>query len=329
MPQITIKEFYESNKRSLKLDLLSSKDGLEEKKISQIELHRPGLALTGFVDIFSYERIQILGNTEVAYLDSLSTRERNIAFNRLSEFEIPCIVVTNNNKVYKELHELCSDGRIPLFRSPLSTTSFVHILGNYLEEEFAPRTQVHATLVDVYGIGVLLSGRSGIGKSEVGLDLVERGHRLVADDLVTIIRKADDILIGMANEILEHHIEIRGLGIIDVKSIFGIRAIRQQKRVEVEVRLEEWDSDEDYERVGLADNYTEVLEVKIPQVRLPIFPGKNITVIIETIALNTLLKIFGVHPAKEFNKKLLKRMGQQKRVKEYDKLKQYLEHDTE
>lgn len=328
MSSISVQDFYESNKRSLKLELLAGKNGLK-KTITQVEIHRPGLALTGFVDIFSYERIQVLGNTELAYLDSLNPRERGVAFNRLAEFEIPCIVITNHNKAYKEMTELCNNRKTPVFRTPLSTTSFVRFLGNYLEEQFAPRSQVHGSLVDVYGIGVLLSGRSGIGKSEVALDLVERGHRLVADDLVTIIRKADDILIGTANEILEHHIEVRGLGIIDVRSMFGIRAIRQQKRVEVEVMLEEWDSKEDYERIGLEDSFTDILGVNIPLVRLPIFPGKNITVIIETISLNTLLKIFGVHPAKEFNKRLLKRLGGQKNVKGYQKLRQYLEHDLE
>lgn len=328
MASISVKDFYEKNKRIVKLNLLSNENGLD-KKIAQSEIHRPGLALSGFVDIFSYERIQVLGNTEIAYLESLPARERTIAFNRLTEFAIPCIVITNQNKTFKEMITLCNDHNIPVFRTPLTTTSFVRLISNYLEEEFAPRTQVHGTLVDVYGIGLLLSGRSGIGKSEVALDLVERGHRLVADDLITIICKGDDILIGMANEILEHHIEVRGLGILDVKSMFGIRSIRLQKRVEVEVFLEEWDSKESYERIGLTDTYTEILNVKIPQVRLPIFPGKNITVIIETIAMNTLLKIYGIHPAKEFNKRLLKKMSQQKKTIFDKKRKEYLEHDME
>jgi HPr kinase/phosphorylase len=322
MEKITVRTFLEECRRDLKLELLAGEKGLDNE-ITQVEIHRPGLALSGFVDIFSYERIQVLGNTEVAYLDSLSERERTVALNRLVEFEIPCIVITNKNKIFAELIRLCDDRAIPVFRTPLTTTQLVHALGNYLSEKFAPRIAMHATLVDVYGIGVLITGRSGIGKSEVALDLVERGHRLVADDVVNIIRKGDDVLIGMSNELLQHHIEIRGLGIIDVRSIFGIRAVRKQKRVEVEVHLEDWDEEGNYERVGLDDNYADILGVKIPQVRLPIFPGKNITVIIETIALNTLLKIYGVDTAKEFNKRLLKRISYQK------KLKEYLEHDTE
>ncbi len=322
MKPITVKTLYEEKRKELKLELLAGEKGLN-KEITQIEIHRPGLALSGFVDIFSYERIQVLGNIEVAYLDSLSDRERSVAINRLVEFEIPCIIITNKNKTFPELIELCNNRNIPVFRTPLNTTHFFRLLSNYLEEKFAPRISMHASLVDVYGIGVLLTGRSGIGKSEVALDLVERGHRLVADDVVTIIRKSDDLLIGMSDELLQHNIEIRGLGIIDVRSIFGIRAVRKQKRVEVEVRLEDWNSDENYERIGLDNNYSRILEVKIPLVRLPIFPGKNVTVIVETIALNTLLKIYGIDSAKEFNKRLLKKISFRK------KLREYLEHDVE
>ena len=328
MSSISVNEFYDKSKRALKLTLRSGESGLE-KRINQLEIHRPGLALTGFVDIFSYERIQVLGNTEIAYLDSLTEKEREVAFNRLTEFEIPCLVITNQNKSFKGLINLCNNHNIPVFRTPVTTTTFVRFIGNFLEDEFAPRTQIHGTLVDVYGIGVLLSGRSGIGKSEIALDLIERGHRLVADDLIAIKRKGDDILIGTANEILEHHIEVRGLGILDVKTMFGIRSIRLQKRVEVEVFLEEWDAKENYERIGLTDAFTEILDIKIPQVRLPIFPGKNITVIIETIAMNSLLKIYGIHPAKEFNKRLLKKMSAQGKTIYGKKRKEYLEHDLE
>ncbi len=182
---------------------------------------------------------------------------------------------------------------------------------------------MHGTLIDVYGIGVLLSGRSGIGKSEVALDLVERGHRLVSDDVVEIVKKSREILIGQTNSLLRHHIELRGLGIVDVQSMFGIRAIRVQKRVEIEVQLEDWDDSEDYERLGMEDQFKEILGVKLPIVRLPIFPGKNITVIVETIALNQLLKIHGLHPAKKFNELLMKR------IQEKQELKKYLKGDFE
>ena len=283
------------------------------------------------MDIFTYEKIQVLGNTEIAYLDSLSKRERLIAIQRLVEFDIPCIIITNKNSVYKELLDLGEKRAIPIFRTPINTTQFVRKIGDYLDEKFAPLITKHGTLVDIYGIGVLLAGRSGIGKSEVALDLIERGHRLVADDMVIISRRSEDVLIGSGNEVIRHYIEIRGLGVIDIKSMFGIRSIRQQKRIEVEVLLEDWDSKKEYERLGIKENYTEILDVKIPQVHLQIYPGKNITVIVETIALNTLLKIFGIHPAKEFDRRLLSKLRNKKieNKKTQDQLKEYLEHDME
>jgi len=322
MQSLKIRDLYLDNRRSLKLENLTGEQGLE-KIITQSEIHRPGLALIGFVDIFSYERIQVLGNTEIAYLNSLNQRDRTLAIHRLVEFAIPCIIITNKNKVFNELIKFCSEREIPVFRTPYSTTQFVRGIGDYLEIKFAPSVTVHSTLVDVYGVGLLLSGRSGIGKSEVALDLIERGHRLVVDDLVKITRKGDDILIGSGNDVIQHYIEIRGLGIVDVKNMFGIRAIRLQKRIEIEVVLEEWDAKEDYERLGLEEHYGTILDVKIPQVHLPIFPGKNITVIVETIALNYLLKLLGIFPAKEFNDRLMKKISKQRR------LKQFLDHDTE
>jgi len=294
-----------------------------ERLITQKEIHRPGLALSGFVDIFTYERIQVLGNTEIAYLKSLTPEERERAIQRVMAFDIPCLIVTNRNDIPPELAAISQEKGVALFRTPLSTTELIKLLGDYLEDKFAPRITVHGTLVDVYGIGMLFTGRSGIGKSEIALDLVERGHSLVADDVVTITRKADDILIGFAHEILQHHLEIRGLGIVDVRQVFGIRATRLQKRVDVEVRLEDWSEVEDYERLGLEDHSTEILGVKIPLIRLPIFPGKNITVIAETIALNQLLKSYGISPAKDFDRRLLRKIQSKKRVR------QYLEHDTE
>ncbi len=329
MNPLTVQNLYDDNRRSLKFENLTGH--INDKKIVSSEIHRPGLALSGFVDIFTYEKIQVLGNTEIAYLDSLSKRERLIAIQRLVEFDIPCIIITNKNSVYKELLDLGEKRAIPIFRTPMNTTQFVRKIGDYLDEKFAPLITKHGTLVDIYGIGVLLAGRSGIGKSEVALDLIERGHRLVADDMVIISRRSEDVLIGSGNEVIRHYIEIRGLGVIDIKSMFGIRSIRQQKRIEVEVLLEDWDSKKEYERLGIKENYTEILDVKIPQVHLQIYPGKNITVIVETIALNTLLKIFGIHPAKEFDRRLLSKLRNKKieNKKTQDQLKEYLEHDME
>ncbi|MFQ5772217.1 MAG: HPr(Ser) kinase/phosphatase, partial [bacterium] len=273
------------------------------------------------------KRVQIIGNTENAYLKKLSDAEKNRAINTFLSFEIPCIIITESNEPLPELLSKASKNGISVFRTPFKTTRLMHLLSGYMDEKFAPSITIHGSMADVYGIGVLFTGRSGIGKSEIVLDLVERGHRLVADDVVTIARKAEGILIAQANKILQHHMEIRGLGIIDVQSVFGIRSIRLQKRVEVEVQLEEWDDNEDYERVGLDESTTKILDVEIPLIKLPIFPGKNITVIAEVVALHQLLKIYGHHPAKEFNEQLIKKMQEKIISKKY--LEDYLDKDFE
>ena len=300
---ITVRTLYKENKDRLKLQLITSDNGLS-RKITMSDTHRPGLALAGFVDLFTYDRIQILGNTEILYLNSLVKKELLKSIDRFVEFEIPCIIITNANTPPPGLIEASTRRYISIFTTPLSTTNLIHLMGSYLDSKFAPQISMHASMVDVYGIGMLVTGRSGIGKIEVALDLVERGHRLVADDVVIITKRADDILLGRGTEIAEHHIELRGVGLIDIRRIFGIRGIRMQKRIEVEVRLIDWDATSSYERVGLDDSTVDILDIQIPQICLPINPGKNMTVICETIAMNELLKAYGYHTAKEFNRRL-------------------------
>ncbi|MFQ5674670.1 MAG: HPr(Ser) kinase/phosphatase [bacterium] len=307
MKRLTVEKFYNDNKDKIKLELLNS-DASFSSKIEEGNLHRPGLALSGFVDVFTFKRIQIIGNTETAFLKKLPVAQREKALKKLFSFKIPCLIITDNNKPPAELIKFANENAISVFSSPLETTRLMHLISYYMDETFAPSITVHGSLVDVYGIGVLFTGRSGIGKSEIALDLVERGHRLVADDVVRISRKAEGILIGHSSEMLQQHMEIRGLGIVDVRSIFGIRSIRLQKRVEIEVQLEEWNDEEEYERIGIDQLTNTILNVEIPAVKLPIFPGKNITVIAEVVALNQLMKIYGHHPAKEFNDRLIKRM---------------------
>lgn len=323
---MTVDKLYRDTKEKLKLELLNNRASFR-RIIRESDLNRPGLALTGFVKVFTYKRVQIMGNTENEYLKSLKRDKRLLAIKTLVSFKIPCIIVTEGNDPVPELMPLCNEHGISVFRTPFKTTRLMHLLSGYMEEQFAPRTTVHGSLVDVYGIGMLFTGRSGIGKSEIALDLLERGHRLVADDVVNIVRQAEGILIGMASETLQHHMEIRGLGIVDVRRIFGIRSVRLQKRVEVEVQLEEWDDNEEYERIGLDEAVTKILDVEIPAVKLPIFPGKNITVIAEVIALNQLLKIYGHHPAQEFNQKLIEKMQEKIASKKY--LEDYLDKDFE
>ena len=318
-----VEQFFADNKKRLKLTLISSKQS-SNKFIMEKELHRPGLALAGFVDLFSYKRIQICGNTEVTYLNNLSAKQQESSLNKVFKFEIPCFLFTHHNNPTETFLHLSDEMGIPVFRTPFTTTKVSQILGDYLDEQFAPKTYIHGSLVDVYGIGVLITGRSGIGKSEVALDLVARDHRLVVDDIVTVVRRTEGILLGLGNETLKYNMEIRGVGLIDIQSVFGIRSIRRQKRIEVQVELVDWDKSEPYERLGLKEITKQVLGEKLPLIRLPIYPGKNISVIVEVVALNQLLKLYGHHSAKQFEARLSRRIKSKLQA-----MKVYLDHDFE
>jgi HPr kinase/phosphorylase len=303
MAGMTVREFYERAGEALHLTILGK--GLDSRQdVAVSDINRPGLAFTGFTENFLFERILIVGQTEITYLNTLSEADRRRALENVLQFPIPCIIVTKGLPPPAELREIADGNTIPLFGTVMDTTPLIHELMGFLEEAFAPTTAVHGSLVDVYGVGLLITGRSGIGKSECALDLVERGARLVADDIVTI-RQRHNVLIGSGNEMVRHCMEIRGIGIIDVQAIFGIRSIRARKRIEVEVNLQEWDAAKDYERLGLDERHTTILDVRIPLVIVPIFPGKNITVIAETIALTYLVKAYGYDPARHFNENLL------------------------
>ena len=323
---ITVGFLYETIKARVKLEVLSNV-GMENK-INDKNVHRPGLAIAGYVDLFTYNRVQILGNTEMRYLQSLSLDKRIESFNILFRFAIPCIFITNSNSIDPELLKIAADHNVPVFRTSFETTKAVYFIGDFLDDQFSPQTTVHGSFVDVYGIGLLIVGRSGIGKSEIALDLVERGHRLVSDDLVNITRKGESILIGTGTDLVKHFMEIRGLGLIDVQNIFGVRAIRYQKRIEIVVELLEWQPNGEFTRTGLDQNTINILEVEIPLIRLPIYPGKNITVISEVIALNYLLKHYGYDAAQEFSKKLEKVIAQKSKGKAKRNI-DYFEHDFE
>jgi len=305
---LSVARLFEDERQELQLEQLTESLA-SSREITLSDVHRPGMALMGFVENFLPERIQILAQTELTYLATLKPEAVRAAIDRLFQFEMPLIVVCKGLEVPPHLIQLANQHKVPVLRTTQSTTPFIHSLTAYLDYMFAPQSTVHGSLVDVYGCGLLFTGRSAIGKSETALDLVERGHRLVADDVVTITRRHGDVLIGAGNQLLRHHMEIRGLGIIDVQAIFGIRSIRLQKRVEVEVNLREWSASEDYERVGLDDRKTSILGVEIPLVQVPITPGKNITVIAEVIALNYLVKVTGGYsPAERLNQHLIEIM---------------------
>ncbi|MBT4292059.1 HPr(Ser) kinase/phosphatase, partial [bacterium] len=266
---------------------------------------------------------QVFGKSEVSYLTQLSTDEQELALGRVAELKPPLLFITSNLQVPQSIIDYATEFKIPLLRTKMPTVDFLHSINIYLEDAFADRTEVHGSLVDVYGVGMLFTGNSGIGKSECALDLVERGHRLVADDIVEICRRHNDVLIGTFREILQHKIEIRGVGVVDVQAIFGVRGIRMQKRIEVEVRLEQWQDDADYERIGLEHQQAEIMGIKIPRIVVPIYPGKNITVISEVIALDLMLKLYGVDAAQDLNKRIMDTL------KGGDNLRQYLRHDHE
>ncbi|MDZ4724231.1 MAG: HPr(Ser) kinase/phosphatase [candidate division Zixibacteria bacterium] len=317
MATITVEQLYLSRTNELELTLLSSNSSGLQKDILNAEVHRPGLALTGYFERFPNKRIQVLGETEVGYMAQLAQERLLEISNMMFAADIPLVIISKGITPPLEFIDCGDRYNTAIISSRLTTAELTNRLSAFLDHKFAPSTNVHGTLVDVYGVGLLYTGRSGIGKSEVALDLVERGHRLVADDICKITRVAPDVIIGSGSELLGHHMEIRGVGIIDLEELFGIRAIRLQKRVEVEVHLTTWDETATYERLGLEDNTTTILGVQIPILNVPISPGKNITVISEVIAMNHMLKVYGENSAVEFSKKLSQRLSRQSTTKEY------------
>ena len=316
MPPITVEKLFQSRNQDLELTLLTSSASLN-RTIHNAELNRPGLALTGFLDRFPNKRIQVLGETEMAYIGQIDKNRLADVATRIFDADVPMVIVAKGITPPIEFIQVADEFTTPVFSSRLTTSLLVQKLSAYLDHVFAPSTTVHGTLVDVYGVGLLYTGKSGIGKSEVALDLVERGHRLVADDIVKIVRVAPDVIMGTGSDLLGHHMEIRGVGIIDVEELFGIRAIRLQKRIEVEVNLALWQEAEDYDRLGTENQLTTVLGVQSPIVKVPISHGKNITVISEVIAMNHMLKVYGENSAVEFAKKLSQRLSRQSVTEDY------------
>lgn len=300
----------------------------DRREVTESNLHRPGLALAGYVDLFTHQRIQVLGNTENQYLNHLDEADRREAFKHLIQFPVPCIIVTDGNTLDPALVGMATDEGIPVYGSAVPTVRFMSLLRGFLTDQFAPQRAVHGSLVDVYGIGLLLIGKSGIGKSEVALDLVERGHRLVADDVVIATKREESLLMGAGTELVQHFMEVRGLGLVDIRSMFGIRAIRFQKRIEIVVNMQLWDSDKEYTRINMVEDTHKILGVDLPMVQVPITPGKNITVICEVIAMNYLLRHYGYDPAEVFTERLRQRI-QQEGAPTPRRGIEYFEHDYE
>jgi len=319
MRRLKVRELLERKREVLSLTVLAGEAGLD-RRIQGPDISGPGLALSGFTERFVADRIQVLGETEIAYLNHLSDEECRSTAQVFIDSGVPCLIITKGLEAPPGLIDAAEETGVAVIRTELKTGDFYRRVKPYLEEEYAPSTAIHGSLADVYGVGLLFVGPSGIGKSECVLDLVERGHRLVADDVVIVSRRGHDVLIGRGHELQQHHMEIRGIGIIDVRSLFGIRATRQQKRLELVVHLEEWQEGAAYDRTGLETETTTVLDVQVPRVVVPLNPGKNITVIAEVLAMNHLQRYAGVDSAAEFNRKLKLRM---------QSIREYLEEDNE
>jgi len=317
-----VRDLLERKGDPLQLEALTGDVGLD-REIPTPEASSPGLVLAGYTTRFAAHRLHILGETEVSYLSALDAAARRRSLEMLFQFDLPCVVISKGQEPPAELLELARAKGVPVIRTRLKTAEFYRRLKPFLDEAFAPATTVHASLADVFGVGLLFLGRSGIGKSECVLDLVERGHRLVADDLVHITRRGNDVLIGRGHELAQHHMEIRGVGLIDIRALFGVRAVRQQKRIEVVVQLDDWDASREYDRTGIDGQTTQILDVTLPLVTVPLNPGKNLTVICEVVAMNHLLRYSGVDTARAFNDRLIKRLTDRRQLQEY------LEEDNE
>lgn len=330
---ISVDFFYKECETRFKMKKVSEAEISPLKLIKEKDIHRPGLALAGYVDLFASTRVQIFGNTEIKYLNQLSHEKKIETLKRLFSFDIPCIIVTNDNKIPEELLNEAHLTNTPVFCSPYPTTRFAYFILDFLDDQFSTQAVIHGSFVDVYGVGLLFTGKSGIGKSEIALDLIERGHRLVADDVVMVSKKGESVLMGSGTNLTKNFMEIRGLGIIDVKGIFGIRAIRYQKRVELIVQLEDWDRTKAYERTGLDHNTVSIMGVECEYINLPIFPGKNITVISEVIALNYLCKHYGYNAALKFQENLENQIAANLKNNNpnmnLDRSIEYFEHDFE
>ncbi|GEM03920.1 HPr kinase/phosphorylase [Halolactibacillus miurensis] len=301
-----------------KLELVAGKDGLDREFIMS-DISRPGIELTGYFRYYPKARLQILGKTELSYFNELTSEERKDRSLKLCSKVTPCIVITRGMDIPKEIIEACNEKGVPLLRSPYKTTRVVSRLTNFLEARFAPFTAIHGVLVDIHGVGVMIMGQSGVGKSETALELVKRGHRLVADDSVEIRQEDYDRLIGTSPKLIEHLLEIRGLGIINVMTLFGASAVRSHKEIDYVINLENWDEKKQYDRIGMEEETLKIIDVEIPKATIPVRPGRNVAVIIEVAAMNFRLKRLGLNAAEEFTARLAETIESEKHNLEQNK----------
>lgn len=302
MAFIKVRELIQQYPR-LGLNLLTGEQGLN-RHITNVDLNRPGLALAGYYKNYASDRLQVFGRGESAYLQDINPEQKKEMLKHFFEFEYPALVFTHNHVPSDDFLSMADAVQVPILNTAQTTHNFIVYYTHVLNEVLAPTTSIHGVLIDVFGVGILLMGASGIGKSETALELVERGHRLVADDAVQIRCIGDTELQGTASEVIAHHMELRGLGIINVKDLFGVGAIRPRSRIDLLIRLEDWDVGREYDRLGIQEETAEILNVSIPRLVLPIRPGRNVPVLIETAAMNHRSKRMGYHAARELSERI-------------------------
>ena len=298
--------------KALGLTCLTPEIDISKKKLTQPEINRPALQLTGYFENFESERIQCIGNVENSYMSRMSDEQKEERYSELMSYPIPALVFCQGLEPGPILRRRAVEKGVPLFSTQKTTSVFIAEGIRWLNEKLAPSMTVHGVLVDVYGEGVLITGESGIGKSETALELVKRGHRLVSDDVVVIRRVSDKTLVGSAPDITKHFIELRGIGIVDIKSMFGVSSVRETQSIDLVIRLEDWDRAKEYERVGLVDKYTEYLGNKVACHDLPVRPGRNIAIVVESAAINFRQKKMGYNAAVELSQRMQDFMASRK-----------------
>jgi HPr kinase/phosphorylase len=303
MDAIRVGALLDDKKFDLRLSLVAGKQGLS-RRISSARIQKPGLALAGYTEYLHKERLQVFGNTEMSYLSTLSQERAVKVLRDFFAQEVACLVVTKGLDVPPEMVAAADEAGTPILRTAHLSSHFIQSIQSYLEDVLTAQTSMHGVLLDVFGVGILLLGKSGIGKSEIALDLVMRGHRLVADDIVDVKRKTPESVFGAGSEIIRHHMEVRGLGIINIKDLFGVASIRDRKKIEIVLELVEWDPTVEYDRLGVEEKKFRILDVEIPMLIVPVRPGRNMTTIVEVAARNHLLKLQGHHSAREFQERL-------------------------
>ena len=286
------------------LEVLFAADDFETKKVTRSDVNRPGLQLAGYFEHFDSERLQVIGKVEVSYLGEILPHHRTEKFGRLFTAKIPALIITRELEIFDEIIECAKEYNVSVMRTEEPSSTFIAALIAYLNNALAMRITRHGVLVEVYGEGILLLGESGVGKSETAMELLKRGHRLIADDAVEIKKVSNITLVGSSPDIIKYMIELRGVGIVDVRRIFGMGAVKETEKINFVMELEDWDDNKQYDRLGLEEKYMEILGIKIPRIEIPVKPGRNLAIIIEVAAMNARQKRFGYNAASELNRRI-------------------------